>query len=321
MDIPLLMLMDGPRHHELRELVREGLKSAGREAATLVEREAPPLLQELLTADECDLIDEFIIPVVTASTFAALGFESFDSQLVAYWASNASRLFDVYVEPSDVDRGLRAAISLALSVQSNLRSVDTGSDRSTLLHELVRHQQAGSISSSECLGLAVLTAVAAVETTVSLLATALYVGIAHGRMDFAGSDEVMSKFVAECLRWDSPVQLTRRFGGPNGCRLEEAPLQPGEPIAILIGAANRDPDTFAFADQFDINRRAVPHLAFGAGAHRCVGAGLATQLASAVLRVALPMLRGRSAVRSPYRLRAHETFRRLERLEVGFARG
>jgi cytochrome P450 len=60
----------------------------------------------------------------------------------------------------------------------------------------------------------------------------------------------------------------------------------GEVVASLLASANRDPRRFDQADQFDVSRAANPHLGFGAGIHRCIGALLALTEA----RIALPAL-------------------------------
>jgi unspecific monooxygenase len=52
-------------------------------------------------------------------------------------------------------------------------------------------------------------------------------------------------------------------------------VQPGEKIAALLGAANRDPAVFADPDRFLADRDPNPHVAFGVGVHFCLGAPLA----------------------------------------------
>lgn len=52
-------------------------------------------------------------------------------------------------------------------------------------------------------------------------------------------------------------------------------VRAGEVVVPLYATANRDPAEFSDPDRLDIGRRVVSHLAFGAGAHHCLGAQLA----------------------------------------------
>jgi cytochrome P450 family 142 subfamily A polypeptide 1 len=53
------------------------------------------------------------------------------------------------------------------------------------------------------------------------------------------------------------------------------PIQRGDKIFLMLGAANRDERVIAKPDQFDVRRTPNPHLAFGWGGHFCLGANLA----------------------------------------------
>jgi cytochrome P450 len=100
--------------------------------------------------------------------------------------------------------------------------------------------------------------------------------------------------VEECLRFEPPVQLTDR-AVIEPCELGGVSLRPGEIVAAVIAAANRDPERFPDPDRFDVGRRGERHLSFGLGAHHCLGASLArleTEIALGGLLRRFPDFRG-----------------------------
>jgi len=88
---------------------------------------------------------------------------------------------------------------------------------------------------------------------------------------------------AEALRHASPAQLMFRTTRPGGVTLSGHELEGDVKIAAFIGAANRDPERWANPEVFDITRETAGHLAFGAGAHVCLGLMIARMEAEAVL--------------------------------------
>ena len=80
--------------------------------------------------------------------------------------------------------------------------------------------------------------------------------------------------VEELLRYESPVQYTARMAKVE-LEICGVRLRPGEPILFMLGAANRDAAQFGEPDRLDLKRVSNPHLAFGAGAHFCIGNQLA----------------------------------------------
>lgn len=84
----------------------------------------------------------------------------------------------------------------------------------------------------------------------------------------------VSRFVEEVLRYEAPVQgFFRAVREPFVVGDDEMPA--GARVLLLYGSASRDERIFPDADRFLPDRPSKEHLAFGAGIHYCVGAGLA----------------------------------------------
>jgi cytochrome P450 len=82
--------------------------------------------------------------------------------------------------------------------------------------------------------------------------------------------------VEELLRYDSPVQLSRRIAMTE-IEVGGEAIDAGEMILTLLGSANHDESKWGpTADDLDLGREgASAHLSFGSGIHHCLGAALA----------------------------------------------
>ncbi|HEY4631621.1 MAG TPA: cytochrome P450 [Blastococcus sp.] len=115
------------------------------------------------------------------------------------------------------------------------------------------------------------------ETTMNLLGNGVVLLDAHREQWDAlrAAPSGWDGAVEEILRHDSPVQITGRTA-TTGSTLAGHDVTPGSRVTVLLGAANRDPDVFDDPARFDVGRaNARDHLAFSAGIHYCLGAGLA----------------------------------------------
>jgi cytochrome P450 len=88
--------------------------------------------------------------------------------------------------------------------------------------------------------------------------------------------------VEEMLRWETPVQgvvrITTEDTEIGGC-----PVGAGRVVSVVLGSANTDERAWPDAESIDFDREGNRHIAFGGGAHRCLG----SHLARMELRVAL----------------------------------
>lgn len=121
---------------------------------------------------------------------------------------------------------------------------------------------------------AVLLAVAGHETTANQLGTGMFRLLSPG-CDLGEHTPDDPAVIDELLRLDGPVRVVAR-ATPRPTTVAGQPIAAGAQAIVAIGAANRDPAVFADPDTFRLDRDgAPPHLSFGYGRHRCLGAALA----------------------------------------------
>lgn len=130
----------------------------------------------------------------------------------------------------------------------------------------------------------------------------------------AADDGFAEAAVAEALRFDGPVQQFWRFA-TRDMTLQGARIAAGERLLLLVGAANRDPQTFADPDSFNPRRANLRSIGLGAGMHYCLGA----ELASLEARICLQAIAARRPSfdpAHPRQWRDRQTLRRLAKLPL-----
>lgn len=149
--------------------------------------------------------------------------------------------------------------------------------RDDLISALVAAEEAGThLTEVEMGSLVALILGAGHETTTNLLANAIVALLRNPgeRKRFAEDPALAATAVEEFLRYESPVQATDRVC-TRECEIGGQRIRPGEIVVLLLAAANRDPERFGEPDRLDLGRAENRHLAFGQGAHFCLGAHLA----------------------------------------------
>jgi cytochrome P450 len=99
-------------------------------------------------------------------------------------------------------------------------------------------------------------------------------------------DEAVAPFVEELLRHLAVVQVAFPRFARHDLNLAGISIRKGDVVVVSLSAANRDPSLGPQLETVVPDRQPVPHLAFGHGLHRCIGA----ELARMELRAAYPAL-------------------------------
>ena len=275
--VPLLITTDRPRHTQLRALVSRAFTP--RRVARLESRIRAitrSLLDNLKGKREFDLVREFSAPLPTIVIAELLGVPPSDQE----WFKEKSTEVAQF-DPTRIDRSRSSeAMGPALELGTYLAKVLEQRRREPcddLLSALLAAEIDGQhLSEPELIGFSFLLLVAGNETTTNLISNAAIQLDRHRdqRRLLVEDPARISGAVEEFLRYDSPVQgLGRTTTAP--LTLHGVTIPENSKVLLLFGSANRDETKFARPESFDVLRDPNPHLAFGFGAHFCLGANLA----------------------------------------------
>ncbi len=273
-----MLQQDPPNHTRLRKLVSKAFTPR---AIERLRARAQEVTEECVSrvADRgaMDVIADLALPVPATMICEMMGVPIADRARFTEWTADATHLLAaMFAPPEIIERGMQAAGQLRAYFDALIaeRRAHPSED---ILGNLIRAEEAGDrLSTSELLSQCVGLLIAGFETTIGLIGNGVLTLIRHPDQLalLRRRPELIDGTIEECLRFDGPIALTPRF-------LHEDAEFGGKRIAkdtqvwAMLFAANRDPARFPDPERFDITRESNQHLAFGGGAHFCLGAHLA----------------------------------------------
>jgi cytochrome P450 len=275
-----MIFRDPPDHTRLRRAMAPAFGPA---ALARLEDEiagiARFLFDQAEQRDTIDLIADIAFPLPVLVIGRMLGFTDADYPLLKRCSHALLAGIDLR-RAEDGDRARRnatlAADELADYLRFRIRRRDDG--REDLLGRLIAASQGDSGDDNELIANCALLLFAGHETTVNLIGNGANALLRHpaDHRALIADRNLLPAAIEELARYDSPSQMTFRFV-MEPFELAGQLLQAGEPVGIVIGAANRDPSVFPDPDRLDLARSPNRHLSFGSGRHHCLGAALARQ--------------------------------------------
>jgi len=157
---------------------------------------------------------------------------------------------------------------------------------------------------------------AGVDTTVNGLAAAIYCLARHPEQwrHLRADPSLARAAFEEAVRFESPVQTFFRTA-TKPAKIGDVEIGEGQKVLMFLGAANRDPRQWEDPDRYDIKRRTIGHVGFGAGIHMCVGQMLARLEGEVVLGALARKVESIEITGAPTR-RYNNTLRGLSSLPV-----
>ncbi|MFD8691224.1 cytochrome P450 [Streptomyces sp. NPDC059651] len=292
-----LLNIDPPDHTRLRRLVSKAFTPRRvAEFAPRVQELTDRLIDGFAGKGEADLIHEFAFPLPIYAICDLLGVPREDQDDFREWAGMMIRHGGG--PRGGVARSVKKMRSYLLELIHRKRE-NPGDD---LISGLIRASDHGEhLTENEAAAMAFIILFAGFETTVNLIGNSVHTLLGHPEQRArlqgslaAGETELLATGVEELLRYDGPVELATWRYATEALTIGGQRVAGGDPVLVVLAAADRDPERFGGPDVLDLARRDNQHLGYGHGIHYCLGAPLARlegQVALATLLKRLPDLR------------------------------
>lgn len=308
-----------PVHTRLRRLVNRAFVARTiDQLAPEIETLCHQLIDGFADRREGDLLPAYCekIPVLVIARLLGVP-ESMADQLLD-WSHKQVAMYQFNRTRAIEDAAVEATKAFSAYIRS-LAEERRRDPKGDLITALVEAESAGDrLTMDELVTTAVLLLNAGHEATVHALGNsvkALLSTPSDPSLLFADAASTRNA-MEELLRFDPPLHLFTRFV-LEGMEVEGVALERGQTVALLLGAANRDPGRYEAPERLDFVRGGQGHLSFGAGIHFCLGAPLARLEMATALPILFERLPGLRLLGTPrYADRYH--FHGLGTLRVAF---
>jgi cytochrome P450 family 142 subfamily A polypeptide 1 len=274
--VPMLIEMDKPEHVKRRRLVSQGFTPAQvRNQESSIRTTARMLIDAVADRGECDLIWDIAawLPLIVIGD--ALGVEPPDREQLLHWSDDLLRGL------GSKDQDLLTAQMLAsvgyheyaTKVMAARRAKPTEDLMSVLVHAEV---DGDKLDDEEIIIESLLILIGGDETTRHVISGGAYQLLRHRERwrSLLADPSLLDSTIEEMLRWVSPIKNMARTATED-VELGGCTIPAGEKLLLLYPSGNRDATVFDDPFEFNIRRSPNDHIAFGYGAHKCLGSTLA----------------------------------------------
>lgn len=266
--------MEPPKHTRLRGLVLRAFTSRRVKALTPDIHQICDDLCGAFPVGSFDLVPAFCTALPVRVIARLLGVPEEMSNELLRWSNTMVAMYQ-----ANRNHQTEVAANAAATEFSDFLSKYIDARRHTPRDDLITHliaaeEDGEKLSRDEMIATCILLLNAGHEATVHTMGNAVKALLQTAQPASVLAPDRIAATVEELLRFDPPLHMFTRYAYEdilvNGHLLEK-----GRQVALILGAAGRDPARFDRPDRFDPLREPAPHAAFGGGLHFCVGAPLA----------------------------------------------
>jgi cytochrome P450 len=314
-----ILLLDDPDHARIRAPLAQALYKRVARCRPQVEEVVAQILDRLEGREGFDLMAEVSLPVPIDVIARILGVDTSREAEFRDWSEGVIQSLNPLRTPAQTEHMIRASEALGTFMYGMLE-MRRAKGEDDLVTDMVELQAAGAdLPDADLITNLISLLVAGNLTTTDLIGNGarLFMLNPDELAKLRADPNLIGAAVEEVLRYEPPVDITGRIASRE-MEVRGCPVHTSQSMMLSLRAANRDPDVFEAPDRFDITRKKSPHVAFGGGAHICIGAPLARlegQVTLLRLFERFPNLRLADPEAKP-EWRTLPFFRGLQRLDV-----
>ncbi|MGH9078556.1 MAG: cytochrome P450 [Acidimicrobiales bacterium] len=275
--LPMMIDMDAPEHVRRRRLVSEGFTPGRiRQREEEIRSICDAIIDRVCERGSADFVSEIAAPLPMILIGNMLGVAPEDRDDLLRWSDDMLKALGS-PDPEAMDRASSAAVEYAgyITAVAEQRRRDAQTDDlvGTLVHAEIDGDR---LDESSIIYESLLILIGGDETTRHVISGGMFELLRHPAQFRALRDDraLLPAAVEEMLRWVSPIKnMARQM--TRDTELHGETLRRGQKLLLLYPSANRDERVFDDPERFDITRTPNDHMAFGFGAHFCLGNRLA----------------------------------------------
>ncbi|OBI83160.1 cytochrome P450 [Mycobacterium sp. E740] len=292
----MIIVMDPPEHRQMRSLVNKVFTPRAIQALKPMVTHTIERHLSKVDPGRFDVVQDFsaLFPVEVITQM--LGVPEEYRQQVREWVELSLQREPGQIEMSE--KGMQA-VAESMGLYFNLIQERRAEPKDDMFSRLIAAEveredgEKQQLDDFEIAGFATLLGGAGAETVTKL--------IGNAAVTFARNPEQWQKLLDDRRKVPAAVEELLRYEAPNQynvrrsmreVQLHGVTIPAGKPVFLLAGSANRDPEAFADADTFDIDRdrTEAQNLGFGYGVHSCLGAALARMESAIALEMLLDFM-------------------------------
>ena len=272
-----MLFLDDPDHSRIRLPIAKAFYARIHRMRPEIEEMIDSVIEAAPASGRFDLMAEIAVPIPILVIARILGVDEDRLPEFRKWSEEVILGLKPKRTPEE-DLQLFSGAMALLAYFTELMEARRAAPRDDLVTDLVAMQASGEADMNDdelranLMGLLV----GGNLTTTDLIGNGIWLFLSHPEQAalLRAQPQLASQAVEEVLRYEAPVTMSSRIV-PDQRAVGGCPMSKGQPVWMMLPAANRDPEIFEAPEVFDIAVKRVGHVAFGGGSHICIGAPLA----------------------------------------------